>query len=150
MRRRLFLANAAIAVGAGVSAGCLGGNSTEQTDPPEESPEETPVPTPENIPEMGVVFNYDVAGDLLTLTHSGGDSVDPGTVYISGSGFADVDGADLVQEGYWTEATGQSEPVSAGDSVSLGVESNYQLEVIWQAPDYDFEKVLASDEGPNA
>lgn len=83
-------------------------------------------------------FTYESAGDgvgLLTITHDGGDSVQASQLSIQGGPFASVSDADQTSAGTWSGSKNDDDAVTAGDSVAVGVESGYDVRVVWQHED---------------
>ncbi len=110
---------------------------------------ESPVP-----PAVSFAFDYAETGDgvgTLTVTQDGGETVDSDALFVRGSGFAGVDGADQTSAGPWQgSASGDEGGVVAGDSVAVGVERDYEIEIVWDPSDRDASATLARHEGPYA
>lgn len=105
-------------------------------------------------PNVAFGFAYEPTGDgvgLLTVTHDGGETVPGEAIQIRGSGFAAVDGADQTEPGRWQgSAGGEGDALVAGDSVAVGVASDYEIAVVWRPSDSDRSATLATHEGPDA
>lgn len=90
----------------------------------------------------------------LTITHEGGDTIKQSELYVRGSGFAVVPETDMRASGQWAgSASGtmnQESAVVAGDSVTVGVTSAYEIRVIYESSDGDAAATLAMDTGPDA
>jgi len=105
-------------------------------------------------PQVSFAFDYESTGDgvgRLTITHEGGDTVARDALFLRGNGFATVDGADQTEPGPWQgSASSDGDGVVAGDSVTVGVTSEYVLNVVWEPSDGDSSATLAVNEGPDA
>ncbi|WP_436907253.1 hypothetical protein [Halosimplex marinum] len=105
-------------------------------------------------PTVAFGFEYEPAGDgvgTLTVTHDGGDAVPREAVQIRGEGFAEVDGVDQRGPGVWQgSVSGEGGSVVAGDLVTVGAASDYEIAVVWRPPDSDQSATLATHEGPDA
>lgn len=108
-------------------------------------------------PQAVFSFDYEeTKGDrgTLTITHEGGDNIKRSELYVRGEGFAAVPTVDMTSGGQWagtTNGTDGGEPtVVAGDRVTLGVASDYDISVIWQSESGDTSATLAVNEGPAA
>lgn len=106
-------------------------------------------------PQASFSFDYEKAKEdrgTLTITHEGGDTIDQSELYIRGDGFATVPSVDMRTSGQWagsTSSTQNGEPaVVAGDRVTIGAESDYDLNVVWESEDGDSSATLAADDGP--
>ena len=76
-------------------------------------------------------FSFDFTADNVTITHEGGESLDPNNIGITGS-----ESGDLTATG-----TGFSDPISAGDSATFDdsggggtIQSGETIRVIWTNP----------------
>lgn len=109
------------------------------------------MPTP---PAVALRFEYDDALGALTITHTGGDAVLRDELYVRGRGFANVSGADMNAPGRWAGAASarlQDEPaVVFQDSVTVGVESDYNIRVVWEDDDGIRTSLFELDRGPDA
>lgn len=79
-------------------------------------------------------FEYERVGDgsgLLTVTHDGGDLVDADHLYVRGSGFADVTGADRTEPGPWTGETTDG-ALRVGDSTTVGVTGDCEIQLVYE------------------
>ena len=106
-------------------------------------------------PQVSFAVDYEATGDgvgLLTVTHDGGEAVPADQLRVDGDGFADVSGADQTRAGDWQgRASGPDGAVVAGDSVVVGVESDYEVDLVWFPTGPDGEvAVLLEDSGPDA
>lgn len=99
-------------------------------------------------------FEYDATEGLLTVTHYGGDVIRADELYLRGEGFASASGADVDGPGAWagttSATTGGNPAVAAGDSVAVGVESDYGIRVVWEPVDADATATIATHAGPDA
>lgn len=87
---------------------------------------------------------------ILTITHQGGDRLTAANIQIRGDGIVPVDGAtpDVTSSRtQWGTATG-AEEISAGASITIGVESNYDIQIIWSSGDQSL--ILEEFTGPAA
>ncbi|GCF14049.1 hypothetical protein Harman_19840 [Haloarcula mannanilytica] len=124
-------------------------------------------------PQASFSFEYDAsAGDesdsgLLTVTHDGGDTIEAGSLYMRGNRMvadgdlsnegispSDSETADYdADDGAWSDtgAYGATDSeVSAGQSIDVGVYSDYDVRVIYEPPEGDSSATLGSDTGPEA
>ncbi|MBX0285185.1 hypothetical protein EGH22_02510 [Halomicroarcula sp. F28] len=71
---------------------------------------------------------------ILRITHSGGDTIDAGKLFVRGSGIVDVGGATpsvTSPDTAWASATGDSE-VTAGTSITVGVTGDYTVRLVYE------------------
>ena len=105
-------------------------------------------------PQVTFDFEYEAGGDgvgTLEITHEGGDSVLRDRVSLRGTGFADVEGVDQTAAGQWQgTASGDDGAVVAGDRVTVGAASDYEIAVVWESPDGDASATLDGGSGPDA
>jgi len=90
------------------------------------------------------------ATGILTITHDGGDTLDGANIQLRGDGIVTVDGAtpDVTStRTQWATATG-TEEISAGDGITIGAETDYNIQIIWRSGDQS--AVLAQFTGPAA
>lgn len=109
-------------------------------------------------PAAAFEFEYDRSATdspdtgVVAITHSGGDNIDAAALSVRGTGIVAPTGAqpDITAAGTsWASATGTSE-VAAGISVTVGVASDFEVRVIWQAADEETSAVLAQYDGTDA
>ena len=119
-------------------------------------------------PQASFSFDYDssVGGQsdsgALTITHDGGDTLEAGTLYLRGDGIV-TDGTDGLNRGTevdytdtdakWSDTSkygGTTSEISAGNSIIAGVDSDYDLNVVYEPPEGDSSATLAQDTGPDA
>ncbi|EMA30444.1 hypothetical protein [Halobiforma nitratireducens] len=88
------------------------------------------MPDDETVLRPNARFEIDRGDESQQVTHVSGDEVQASTLYVRGDG--------LEQTGSWTDIGGDAsggtddEPtVTAGDSVTVGVEDEYSLAVVW-------------------
>lgn len=108
--------------------------------------------SPETTPQVRFQFEYEPTGSgqgRLTITHTSGDAVDAGNLFVRGSGFADVPDVDQTEPGPWQGGTNEGQ-VMAGNRVTVGVTSAYDVTVVWESEDAAGSAPLAADEGPDA
>lgn len=75
----------------------------------------------------------------LTITHDRGDSISPDRLALRGSGFADVPDVDHTDPGAWngdasTPSSDGDAYVLAGDSVTVGVERDCSIRLVYTLP----------------
>jgi hypothetical protein len=103
-------------------------------------------------PQIMFSYEYDSDANTLRITHDGGDTVKRSELYLRGRGFSAVSGVDQTGNGVWqgsASGTNGGEPaVVAGDSVTVGVDADYDMRVIFQSQDGDTSATLAADTGP--
>jgi flagellin-like protein len=102
-------------------------------------------------PTADFTFDYNATSDAnndgyLTVTLNQGDQINNDNLYIRGSGLNDT--------GKWGGSSGvgsgDTGEISAGQSAILDVNSNYDINVVWEDPDSDSTSTLSTDEGPDA
>ena len=87
---------------------------------------------------------------VVRITHDGGDSIERESLAIRGTGFASVEGVDQTSPGTWQGSVSADEDtVVAGDAVTVGATSDYEISVVWQSAG-DSSATLATHEGPDA
>jgi hypothetical protein len=116
---------------------------------------------------------------FTTISHDGGDTIQNNELYIRGDGFYDFGGsfgdtgdhdfttvsgengnpvdtdqndAYLGEAGSWPEVAGSGDDsaVVSGDRIYVGVNSTYELDVVYEAQEGQSSSTLASDDGPDA
>lgn len=97
-------------------------------------------------PQVQWRATYDAADDRLTIQHRGGDTVDPSALYVRGSGFTDASGVDQTSPGRWQGETSDDGGVAAGDAVTVGVTSSYEIRLVYEFPDGDRSTTLFETE----
>jgi halocyanin-like protein len=73
-----------------------------------------------------VDFEFDVNDGAMTITHTAGDAVSAGELFVRGDG--------LERTGVWyklSEEHGENDDVKAGDSLTITVEDEYSVSVVW-------------------
>jgi len=117
---------------------------------------ESTEPSGPTAPQVAFSFEYDGGATdgsdtaVLTITHTAGDTVDAANLYVRGDGIVAPSGAQpAVTAGgtTWASATGASS-VTAGESVTVGVASDCEVRLVWQAADGDTSALLAQYDGP--
>lgn len=93
------------------------------------------------IPQAGFESEFDGAatGDdatgVLRITHTAGDTIDAGKLFVRGSGIVDVSGASpsvTTADVSWAAATGASE-ITAGTSITVGVSADYTVSLVYES-----------------
>jgi len=74
----------------------------------------------------------------------------PSELSLRGSGFADAEGTDRTGAGPLQGPVSSDSGLVAGDSVVVGVTSDYGVRVVWEANDGDVTATLDSDQRPDA
>lgn len=105
-------------------------------------------------PQVLFGFDYD-SGDgrtrgTLEIRHEGGDTIDGERLFVRGTGFADVDGADQTEPGAWAGTVSDDGTVAAGNTVVVGAESDFEISVVYENPGEAASSVLAEQSGPDA
>jgi FlaG/FlaF family flagellin (archaellin) len=116
-------------------------------------------------------FDYAQSEHNLTVTHQSGDSIRVTGLSVRGSGFnsslpnhsppissvsacESVPGLDMCEDGEWkgetTDTRAKGTAVIADDAVRVHVDDDYEIQLVYQAPDTDTSAVLARDSGPDA
>ena len=89
-------------------------------------------------------FSFDYDSDELTVTHDGGDTVDPANLYIRGSSEYSND------EDWNSIADTDVSDVKAGNSATLNVADGDTIRVIYQSSTGETSATLAEWSGPSA
>lgn len=105
-------------------------------------------------PHAEFEFEYESTGDgrgVLTVTHDAGDRIRASNLEVVGEGIVAVDGAAQTAEGPWQgEATGRrlggERTVAADDAVTVGVEGDCVVRVVWSSDGGDATQTLAKYE----
>ncbi|MFC7027684.1 type IV pilin N-terminal domain-containing protein [Halomicroarcula sp. GCM10025324] len=120
----------------------------------------------QTTPQASFSFDYDESTGpadqgVLSITHDGGDTIQGNSIFIRGSGFASGEGSDdwnttggvnIVSENStqsWEGHTSDSE-ISAGNSINVASNSDYDFRVVFESQEGDSSATLAQDEGPDA
>jgi hypothetical protein len=110
--------------------------------------------TAPQTPQAIFEFEYEATDDgvgTLEITHNGGDAIPRAELYVRGSGFAAVEGTDQTAAGQWRgTASGDDEAVVAGDRVTVGAATDYEIAVVWESADGDASATLDEGTGPDA
>ena len=88
------------------------------------------------------VFEVDVVDGTLRVMHVAGDAIPAEEVVIRGNG--------LSETGYWHEFSAEvdeTDDVVAGDDLSLDIEDEYMVHVVWESSDTDESASLHSESG---
>ena len=113
-------------------------------------------PTDSTAPQVSFGFEYDETATtaaetgVLTVTHEGGDTVAADQLSVRGDGIVSPSGARpavAVSGTTWGGATGDS-TVTAGTTLTVGVESDCDLRLVWESADGSAAVTLAAFEGP--
>ncbi len=171
-RRDLIATGCVVAASAGL-AGCSSSEDTTTDTEPTDATDDTTDPgvdTTTNPDENSVIspqaafdFEYTLDATLdeegnpwnsvdndgtLTITHVEGDTISSNRLYVRGTSITTA-GAGLWSEQvtsyYDDEADGE---VTAGDSISIEVNSSSKVRVVWESPDGDSSSTLAEYSGP--
>jgi len=109
----------------------------------------------------------DVAEGVAEVSHDGGDSIKANELIFRGSGFVggsdlNFDGdstnnpdANIVKSGNWpagqaSGSVGDSSAVVGGDTVEIGVVSDYEISLVWEPQEGDTSATLSEKTGPDA
>lgn len=126
------------------------------TVPTEEALESQPDETSSEpvTPSVNFEYDYDDGAGTLEITHVGGDSFDAERVTISGPRAYGHDGNTWDQ---YDAEKGPDSTVAAGDEIVLGggqlgepLDSDFQIELVWESSDGDTTGLLGSTSGPDA
>lgn len=96
-------------------------------------------------PVVNFEANYaeTAGGGVVTITHAGGQPAPSDTLTVDGEGFADVDGVDHMQAGPWNgTASGVDGAVIEGDSVTVGVDADCEIRIVYVSPGGGLSRVL--------
>jgi len=91
-------------------------------------------------PSASFSFSYDSSEGNLTITHNGGDGVAADQLFVVGSN----------DDGSWNDIDSSIERVSAGTSVTVGVDSDSTVRVVWESSGGERSSTLARWSGPDA
>ncbi|WP_058997184.1 type IV pilin [Haloarcula sp. CBA1127] len=111
-------------------------------------------------PQASFSWDYDQSAapyGTLTVTHDGGDTISGQEMYIRGSGItSDGDTPSTSEQltdsnsgNTWGTAASTSE-ITAGNQLTIAVENNYDLRVVYETQEGDSSATLAQDSGPEA
>ncbi|MFB6083996.1 MAG: hypothetical protein ABEJ94_07115 [Halorientalis sp.] len=118
-------------------------------------------------PQASFSWEYESRGDgvgVLTVQHSGGDSIRASELVFRGTGFVGADAIPNVSAGdldvtesgdRWPAANASGSidgdpAVVAGNVVRIGVASAAEISIVWQPQDSDVSATLAEFRGPDA
>jgi len=124
-------------------------------------------------PQASFSFEYEETADgegWTTVSHDGGDTIRYREIFIRGSGIQvsddpndDIPGpnsdddlssgpGNITSAGNWdaNATSGQDSAVVSGDRVYVGVESDYEIDIVYQSQEGQSSSTLSSDEGPDA
>lgn len=76
-----------------------------------------------DVPQVS--FTTDSANGQVTITHAGGDPIDPTRLLVR------VDGS----ESTWATLAGTADPVEAGDEISVEADSGTEVVVVYDGPE---------------
>lgn len=89
-----------------------------------------------SVPQTAFEVNYTATEDdraVVTVTHAGGEAVPVERLALIGDGFANASSADQTAPGPWQgSVSGEDRTVVEGDAVSLGVESDCTVRVVYE------------------
>ncbi|WP_253736754.1 type IV pilin [Halohasta salina] len=108
---------------------------------------------PENVPQASFSYDYDDT-ENVTITHTGGDSIDNGTIEIL------IDGAEAypnpAASTNVTDPKGWDGTIGSGDSVELYNDSSHPIaeggetvRIVWNDPDGGSSTTIGQSEWPN-
>ena len=104
----------------------------------------------EQPPQAAFEYEFDTAGDDVTITHVSGDRIDSETIRIMVGGDEAISSADPGFQG-----TGWAGSVRAGDTIRLGdneiedsIATGETVRIIWQSPSSSSASTLDSREWP--
>jgi len=109
-------------------------------------------------PQISFGFDYDATATsgadtaVLAITHEAGDTADAQRLVVRGDGIVAPEGAqpDVTVSGVdWASASGTREVV-AGSELTVGVESDCNISLVWASADGETSATLAQYEGPDA
>ena len=95
-------------------------------------------------PTASFDFEYDGGTNELTVTHTSGNTIKAGNLYLRGSN----------DEGSWDTLPGTSygaeSDINAGSSVTVGVDASDTVRVVWQSDGGSQTSTLEKWSGPSA
>jgi|GEM_PF-1167728 len=106
--------------------------------------------TEPRAPIVSLGFEYETDEQVLTITHESGETVSADELWLRGDGFVPVDGVDQTGPGPWQGSHDEDGSVRAGDSVTVGAASDYDVRVVWESASGGQSATLSQDLGPNA
>jgi len=118
-------------------------------------------------PQASFTFDYDEGADSddgeghLTVAHEGGDTIEAQELYVRGLGILDQSSTtgtevDLGSEGAWSDSDGdvntylEGSEITSGDRLVVAVESDYEVDLVWEPEEQDTSATLQSNSGPDA
>jgi len=110
-------------------------------------------------PQASFTFDYD--GDVLTVTHDGGDTIKSNELYFrgqvdsshisSGDSWADIESGDTSGgTAVTSNKVGGQSAVAAGDYAEMDMDSGAQMRLVYEGQNSDNSATVASWEGPDA
>lgn len=103
----------------------------------------------QSTPQASFTFDYE-AGEPLTITHDGGDTIEAQELYVRGTKSSSED----IDKSWESSDVGDVDPsseVAAGNSAEISsVDGEYDLRVVYESQDSDNSATLAQDSGPDA
>jgi len=104
----------------------------------------------EAVPQADWEFSYSESDEELTVSHNGGDSVDPAKLSFSGDHTYD----DVKAGGWDVDSLGAGDSVTLGDSGDLSsdnaVEPSDEVSLVWTSSGGSQSQVLQEWSGPDA
>ena len=111
-------------------------------------------------PQASFGFDYEEAisdadaGDAgeLTISHDGGDTIQAQELYVRGDEFNSTVGADVNGPTSWADTSkyGPRSEITSGQRLTAGVNSTYEVDIVYEAQEGQSSSTLASDDGPDA
>lgn len=100
------------------------------------------------VPQAAFRFRYEADAGRLSIVHRGGDHVTASALRVRGSGLANGTWAEL--GGTTSGDVGGQPAITAGDTLTVDADADYEVQLVWADPDGDTSAVLAADTGPGA
>jgi FlaG/FlaF family flagellin (archaellin) len=115
-------------------------------------------------PQASFTFDYDESSSdqgYLTISHDGGDTIEAQELYVRGTGFQsspdDSTEVDLTDAGAWSDDDGDgpndygtTSEITSGNRIVVSVNSDYEIDLVWEPQEKDTSATLVSNDGPDA
>ena len=127
----------------------------------------TPTPSGPRAPRASFSFDFDLTDEansagFLTISHTSGEAIDYETLSVRGNGFTTPENTGEYDTSSETTIVGDSAVdwpaaaasadgmVQAGNTISVGVTTAYDVRVVWDPQDADTAGTLGEAAGPDA
>ena len=81
----------------------------------------------------------------VQITYQDGPAIPQNKLILTGSGFTDGSDSNISTRSHWpvSATSGSENTVVPGDTLTIGVASEYEIQVIWESEDGDNSAILA-------